>query len=106
MPGSRLELEPKEARPAWLGGAFSLHPRERSSHLEPHRVLKQQIEDFADANDSTPIESHVAPIDPSPARETTNETINLEENVAGGGSSTEIGAGVPVVTPLEVQDLD
>lgn len=68
--------------------------------------VEKQIEDFADVEDSTPTESHDAPTDHSPVRETTNEAINLDENVTGGGSGTETGTEVPDVTPPVIQDLD
>lgn len=81
-----------------------LSTHEPSEHQDDD--VEKQIEDFVDAEGSTRTESHDALTDHSHVQEATNEAINLEENVANGGSGIEVGAKVPNVTPPEVQDLD
>lgn len=93
-----------EDSPLWVENDLPsnrpLSPHEPEEH--PEEDVEQQIDEFAEADENIPPESQDAPIDRSPAQETTNETINLEENVASGGSSTEANAKVH----SEVQELD
>lgn len=68
--------------------------------------VEHQIDDFADAGEDTLAGSKDAHPEQSPIQETANEPINLEENIAGGGSTTEVSTEVPDETPPVVQNLD
>lgn len=68
----------------------------------PEDDVDQQIDESSEADEDIPREPQDAPTERSPVREATNETINLEENVACCGHSTEVNTEVPSDTPPEV----